>query len=139
MAHLKTVPPKKKREWAPFFKVGVVWLIFGMTLSYFVTKSNAHPWVSVRWMFWLWLLVVVDLVALASFMSGMFDWKAGFTKNQFLLIIRTSYWGLIKLACLGLLGMVLYSVKEIPSVALLLGLSTMMVVPVGGGLVAKTD
>ena len=123
----------------PFLVVALVWLAFGVITSYFLTQTNAHPWVSVRWMILLWGLVVADLAALAGVMSGMFDQKASFEKNQVFLIIRTSSWGVIKLACLGLLGLVLYSVKEIPTVALLIGLLTMLVIPVGGGLVAKTD
>ncbi len=124
----------KERPWAPFLKVGLFWLVFGSVLSFFLAKDHAHPWVSVRWMVYLWLLVVMDLVALASFVSGMFDWKAGSKKNQASLIIRTSSWGVIKLACLGLLGTVLYSARNIPPVPLLLGLSTMVVIPIFGGL-----
>lgn len=125
--------------WNPFLKVGVLWLFIGSVLSFTLTKEENHPWVSVRWMLLLWLLVLVDIAALASFVSGMFDWRAGSKKNQVILIIRTSSWGVIKLACLGLLGTVLYRVKNIPPVPLLLGLSTLVVVPIGGGLRLKSD
>jgi hypothetical protein len=127
------------QSWTPFLKVGLIWLILGGVLSFVFSKGQGHPWVSLRWMFFLWLLVVVDLIALASFVSAMFDWKAISDKNQGSLIIRASSWGVIKLACLGLLGMVLYSAKVIPSVPLFLGLGTLVVTPIGGGLRLSSD
>lgn len=129
----------EKQPWAPFLQVGLFWLVFGSVLSFVLLKDQDDPWVKVGWMLKLWFLVMVDLIALASFVSGMFDWKTVSKKNQISLIIRTSSWGVIKLACLGLLGRVLYSAKSIPTVPLLLGLSTMVVIPIGGGLRLRSD
>jgi hypothetical protein len=50
------------------------------------------------------------------------------------LVVSASVWGVIKLACLGIFGFILFHGHAIPQFSLLWGLGTLVTVPLIGGL-----
>lgn len=123
-----------KRDHAAFFQVGGLWLVISLGLLFSFGGASGGMSAAIRWFFLLFFLSMADLVALFEVLSGVLGLMAGETKNQMLPVIRTSSWGAIKLACIGILGMVLYHGKAAPVAAVLLGLGTLVVVPLIGGL-----
>lgn len=121
------------RKYKPFLWVGLIWLVLGLSVAFVMPGAYQEKISRVRWVLFLWFLVITDLIALIALVSAAFEWFSGNTKNQTYLIIRTSSWVTIKLACLGTLGWVLYSGRNIPVVALIFGVGTMTVVPILGG------
>lgn len=117
----------------PFLQVGIVWFGVAALLCWILSDSMDVKIRSLRWLLILWGLCLMDLLALAKLMQAMLALMAGGAKNQGELVIRASSWGTAKLACLGLLGFVLYHGRVVPTVALLSGLATMFIVPIAGG------
>ncbi len=115
----------------PFAIAASVWGIFGCAVAIF---SGAPVISSLGWMGGLWLLSLVDLVALAQAISAVVALGSDVRpEHKPALYTQAMTWGAIKLACLGGFAIVLIAGKGAPAAALLLGLGTMIVVPLAGG------
>lgn len=83
-------------------------------------------------------ICLLDLFALAQALAGLFDLMQDGSSKPIFLIIRTSYWGGIKLVCVIFLGFLMVRGSSvagssgIPTVGLLTGVSTLVVVPLLG-------
>lgn len=124
--------------WTPFFQVALIWLILGILGCWFWAENESR-FQALIWFGILWGLCLLNLVATAKLFSGVLDLMASGNerrqpKNQLAAAIRTSSWGTIKLACWGLLILVLRAQRPIPTPALLLGIGTLTLVPIIGGI-----
>jgi hypothetical protein len=122
----------------PFGIAAALWAVIAIALCRIFTANNAIFAVNFFWMAGLYLLSVLDLVALGKAVQGVLSIAAG---NRSVSAIQTFYWLLLKLACLGIfiLAMVLVSRsghdgKIIPTTGLLTGVGTVAMIPLFGGL-----
>lgn len=108
----------------PFAMMAVIWWALGAIFT------------NVFWFSVVWLICVFDFFAIfktiACVLALMSDGQAD---KKAVILFQTLFWGFMKLACLGLLGgLLMMSQKfEIPQKALLMGLGTLIVVPLFGG------
>jgi hypothetical protein len=125
-----TVNHARWSELAPFAFAAIAWAVAAVLLCWYWDGSV----LAFRWMLGLWALCLLDLFAIAKTMAAVIAVSADAAGNRPALLVQASTWGAIKLACLGLLGILLFRGQSIPSHALLLGLGTLVVVPLIGGL-----
>jgi len=117
----------------PFLVVAIAWLVMGEAVSaWFSAGKMGH---SLSWTMVLWALCVLDLYALSravgAALAVMSDSDAD--ENRGPLVVRALYWGVLKLTCLGILGLALSYGRSIPVAAMLMGIGTAVVVPLVGG------
>lgn len=113
-----------------FLGASLLWLVLSVAVCLVFS-------VSPKWAIQLWAMSVVDLWALAKALSAVFGLVGviSSSQNRQKLVIQAFYWGTVKLACLGLFAVVLIKAKSIPSLSLVIGLGTMVTVPLLGGLI----
>ena len=114
--------------------VALTWCVFGL-LIILATQDSVVLYRSVKWMIGLWVLCLADLVSLAKVVALIF----GFLSNQdtdlrLFLSVQMIFWAVAKLLCLVVLGAVLLLGKNIPALALVVGLGTCIIVPLFWGL-----
>jgi hypothetical protein len=115
----------------PFLKVAALWLISGLAVSAW-TRGSALLGAS-AWLLLLWAVCLTDLYSLSRAVEALMELVSGTSENRGALVIQASYWGMIKLICLGILGLTVFYGRSIPSVSLLMGTGTLVVVPLLGG------
>lgn len=102
------------------------------------TPERAAPLVAVLWLVCFWSISVLDLFSLAKFIQAIFSMlsERSAAEKKAAYVIRALSWGIIKLGCFGLFGLLLLgatTVLKIPVASLVLGLGTLFVVPLLGG------
>ena len=118
-----------------FVSASMLWLTTSsavvMTLSG-NTKASA-----MEWLFGIAAICLMDFLAMAMVVVNLLRLASG-APDRIISVIRTSYWGTIKLACVLIFGAVLIrgrsSAAGVPACGLLLGVSTLVAVPLIGGL-----
>jgi len=120
------------QEVAPFLVSATLWLAVGIL----VCAQAAEPQnigYSIIWFVALWALGIVDLYALTRAIVATSAVMSAAAENRGPTAVQALYWGILKLACIGIFGAILISVSGIPTSGLLLGLGTLVFVPVVGG------
>lgn len=114
-----------------------LWLIASEALAVALATSSSQRFLAVQWIFIFWVLSILDLVALAKTLSSVMGLINSSEKSELraTYMVQTLCWGFFKLACLGLFILVLLKGQNIPWIGLLLGMGTLVVVPVMGGFV----
>lgn len=115
-----------------FFGVAVVWLILALGVG-FVWCLSGDGIRSLIWLTIFWFLSVLDLAVLAVLVKNIFEWMNAKGENRPVYAIRTLCWGIFKVFCLGLFFIVLLKGQQIPMQGLLLGMGTLVIVPLVGG------
>jgi cytochrome bd-type quinol oxidase subunit 2 len=132
----------KRQMWKIGIGTQAVWLILGVAALFVAypangTDGSAHTaMIAARWFVVISLLCFVDLIAIVRTMAAAFEWTAmpeDAGEKRAAAAIRTLYWGAFKLACLGILGMILIRAKDAPGLSLLLGVATLVALPLVGG------
>jgi hypothetical protein len=114
-----------RKDYLPFFGVALVWVAVGIGFC----SGDA-----LKWMLIFWMLCLLDLIALTLLVSAFVSLAAGSSEKRGARIIQASTWGAIKLACLGIFAAILLQGFTIPSLGLYMGMGTLMIVPLVGGL-----
>ncbi|MCM2322112.1 MAG: hypothetical protein NDJ90_02510 [Oligoflexia bacterium] len=109
---------------------GLVWGVFAALILGLLGAPAGNAWV---WLAVIWGISLADLLSTGKLVILVLAIASGSKKNQEGLL-QAFAWGSLKLACFGLLGVLLIIGKNIPTPSILLGLATLFVVPVGGGL-----
>jgi len=117
---------------APFLWVGLIWGLIGLFTS---LQSENSPFHVMMWTLGLWFLCMLDLAAIAKTIAIVFILVSPQDlANKPAMIVQVIFWATLKFGCLGLLGFLFWSFgKELPNMALLMGLGTLLVVPLLGG------
>ena len=118
----------------PFALTSLIWgTIAGGLCWQFAPETGAR---AISWALGLWIISNLDLLALAQTVRGLLRLASGSDSDarRPALLVSVMGWGALKLGCLGLFAFVLIRGSLIPSVALMSGLATMIVVPLAGGL-----
>jgi hypothetical protein len=131
MNETPNVPLLDRSSILPFVAAGLGWVAIG-ALFCWKSSAPAELGASLRWMLGLSLLCLLDLLATAKTFANVLQ-KRSFS------LIRASYWGAIKIACFLLFGALLWKAGSLPARVpvngLIIGVSTLMIVPLIGGLI----
>lgn len=120
--------------WRPFVWAALVWAVIGSAVVFGFSKEDPGP--ALPWFFWLASLATLGLTATAKLFAAVFPLLSGDPldpKKRIECVIRASSWGTIKLVSWGLTATQLLYSRSIPVPALLLGLGTVIVIPLLGG------
>jgi hypothetical protein len=119
---------------APFIKIALLWLALASAIIG-IRGGDARAF---GWLAGIWALSLADLYALARTVDAALGISASSDQEvakRAALSIQALFWGTIKLVCLASLGYLLLVVAPaIPQGSLLLGLGTLVIVSLGGGL-----
>lgn len=113
-----------------------LWLMAGATLLWLLRGSSPPFPTALGWFFVLSLICFVDLIAIVRTMAAAFEWTQladDPSEKRTAAALQTFYWGAFKLACLGILGMILIRAQSVPGLSLFLGLATLAALPLVGG------
>lgn len=119
----------------PFFIVGFVWLAAGLGISLGTSGPEESTPAVLKWMIGLWLLCMLDIftagVALTAVFRIMRETLPVAEKSRW--VFRAIFWGTLKFVSLAALVAVSMQGQAAPKTAVVLGLSTLVVVPLIAG------
>lgn len=125
---------KAVERWrAAAIRASALWLILGSVLS--VLLSHNDVWAALYFSVFA-LASLVDLWVLGKAIRAVFQLMSVVdtdSEKRTALAIQAFVWGFFKLACLGILGWILISLKQSPTASIVLGLGTLVVVSLLGG------
>ncbi|MCM2278012.1 MAG: hypothetical protein NDJ89_08030 [Oligoflexia bacterium] len=113
-----------------FAITGLVWCLLAAPFLEWMSSRGLRGFV---WFLVIWGISLADLLATGKLVSYVLSLVSD-SKKQAEDAIQAFAWGALKLACFGLLGAIMVVGKSVPTPSLLLGLATLVVVPLGGGL-----
>ena len=122
----------KRKDQVVFLGVSLGWLLLSVALCFFLGPEPRND--QFLWMLVFWGLSNLDLSVLAKFMSVAVRWAGATPEKRPVLAIQAFCWGIFKVVCLGLFIFVLLKGYEIPTYGLLLGVGTLGIVPLVGGI-----
>ena len=117
------------------FKIAIIWLLFvaGLTLL-FATQSRAN---NVLWAIGIWFFCSAGFFGTASVGQALIRLRMEENPAERSRLSRGSIFALgLKLACFSLLGMVVWAGREKAMTGILVGISTLVVVPMSWALVS---
>jgi hypothetical protein len=117
-------------EVRPFLWVAVGWLLGALA---FCALRTAGDGTALLWLVAIWALAMADLAAMVAAIRAVFRLNSVSSEKRPAAAIQALTWGSVKLACLGLFIAIFVNSATLPVVSLLLGLGTMICVPVVGG------
>jgi len=120
-----------------FALVSGAWLAIAGILCWQLSPEGRSA-AAILWFVGLWLLSVLDIAALGKTLTAVLGLAGGEIQEpekRAGAAIRAFYWGFVKLACLGFFALALTKAEAAPGIGLLLGLGTLVIVPLAGGVV----
>lgn len=115
----------------PFAGTGLLWL----SLSFWVSTWDGFQGSSAKWTLLLGGLSLFNLFAWITGGVAIFNLVTGISENRGLQVVRASAWALVKLSCVGIfIGIFVMRGERIPSISVWMGMGTLVVVPLLGGL-----
>lgn len=116
-----------------FLAVGAAWGVVGALGS--AWRSAGSGMAALAWFLVLWAACMLDLLVLcrAVYALGAILEEGHSVEKTAALRLQAFFWGIFKLACLGIFGIILSLAEGIPTPSLLLGMGTIVVVAIGGG------
>jgi hypothetical protein len=119
----------------PFGVVSLIWLILGEVLCTALNTNIEQALFAKMSFLGFWLLSVLDLGILAKFLTSAGHLMNAGEHTRSAHTVQALVWGAGKIVCLGLFVLVLLKEHEIPMQSLLLGMGTLVVVPLAGGFI----
>lgn len=130
MGERKKMSRKLKSQSTPFLVAAAVWLAVGTGLC---ALSKAAPTAAaVTWFGFFWGLSILDLGIIWGLVFSIGSWEGA--RDRARLGLRIGILVLLKLIVLMIFGLILFLKHGIPQPSLLLGLGTLIVIPLLGGL-----
>jgi len=115
----------------PFLWTGLGWLGLSLTgLS--ALGAPEQRTVVLAWFVLFWLLAMLDLGTIAGLVFSIVSWEE--SSDRLRVGIRVGSLAVLKIALLVIFGGILFLKHGIPQSSLLVGLGTLIVVPLFGGL-----
>lgn len=118
-----------------FFSFGMAaigWVLGSIFICRGIYKGSDFG-IALPWMLAFNLISLVDLLASSRLIAHLLSLHSE-SVNRTFSVLRASYWASIKIACLFIFGVTLLKGRLLPLFGLLLGASTLLVVPVLGGI-----
>jgi hypothetical protein len=124
----------------PFIACAVIWVIFSAILCFWLSPNAEEARRALIWMLRLAFISLLDLLAIAKVFYYVFELQRDQDPGKRIFsVIRTSYWGALKIACIVICGTILVKGSHLPAgipvVGLMTGISTLVIVPLAGGVV----
>ena len=136
---------QKNKKPAGFYFRPFVWValfsgVVGVCANGYLVDSSGRK-EAVLWFLTLWGVSCLNLAALTQAGLKVLGWMRDTgQKHSPALMVQVFFWGTIKFVCLILLGSLIWRSRSVPGMTLVLGLSTLVVVPLFGGyLWSRTD
>jgi hypothetical protein len=115
-----------------FMLTAMAWAVIALGITLFGTPredvSRALGWLGV-----FFGVSMADLYSIARLVGTVLELMATPPEKLLPGLIQASYWGILKLACLGIFSVLVFKGHDIPVTALLSGVGTMVFVPLVGG------
>ena len=128
----ETPPESDGFYWRPWIEVVAFWVVLGSVAVYYFAPLQAGELLP-RFL-GLTSLGLIDLFTTGGLLRVVISIAAGREKNGLGAAIRASSWGTIKLVSVGLLTVTIWRSRGSPPLPLILGLTTLVVVPIIGGI-----
>ena len=122
--------PTSKSQLKPFFLASGAWAVMG--LLWCVLPWSDQAVTSGGWFLLFWGLSMLDLGVISGLVLSIGAWEG--VRDRARLGLRVGILVFLKLAVLTIFGLILFLKHGIPQPSLLLGLGTLIVVPLIGGL-----
>lgn len=123
------------KESFPFLVVALGWGIIGFLILYFWFEKTDTRLEALSWWFRFWFLAVCDLFFLAKGVASLLQIMSEPVKSySFGKTLALFFWGTMKVVCLGIILLLLVQFRDAPAVSIILGLTTLVVVPLFGGI-----
>lgn len=114
-----------------FLWSGIIWFFLGLGFVLWISIPDLR-WVAGGWFSLFWVLVMVDFATIAGLVGSMLLWQDSSDRAR--LGVRVAVLGVLKVLWLVLFGAILFLKHGIPNPSLLVGLGTLIIVPLFGGL-----
>jgi len=118
------------KQLRPFFWAGLAWLGMGLVVMGLISAPENRLALT-GWFTLFWLLGMADLATIAALVFSMVTWQD--TDDKARMGIRVAILGIAKITLLLIFGAILFLRHGIPQSSLLVGLATLIVVPLLGG------
>lgn len=118
-----------------FGATSVIWLVLGEVLCWALNSNIEQAFSAYKSFLGFWILSVLDIGVLGKFLSLAAHLMNADELNKSAYAVQALVWGVAKLVCLGLFVLVLLKGHEIPMHSLLLGMGTLVIVPLAGGFI----
>jgi hypothetical protein len=119
------------KQLKPFAWAGGAWLVLG-TVGIAALASPEARMASIGWFLLFWILGVADLATIVGLVFSMVTSQN--TRDKARIGFRIAVLAIAKVALLLIFGAILFLRDGIPQSSLLVGLATLIVVPLLGGL-----
>jgi hypothetical protein len=117
----------------PFVFAALGWLVVSQWICRELSVGTENSALAAQWALGLWLLAVVDLAVLGKTISCVLFLMHSTSEMRSAHVVQALCWGLFKVVCLGLFIIILLKGQKIPMRGLLLGMGTLVIVPLTGG------
>ena len=125
--HVKTAAVYFFPDLMPFLWVSFSWLLFGLLFCLVQGQIDA-----MGWFVGFWFISLCNLFALAKTAHSAVNLASG-TKQSGRELTNLFLWGTLKLFCFGVIVGVFIFVRELASSVVVIGVGTVVVVPLFGG------
>lgn len=128
----KTEAALVRPSYRSFYWSAILWALIATAITLFSSPKEE----ATRAIVWLGIFYAVsaaDLYSISRLVATILELMATPPEKRIPGLIQASYWGFLKLACLGIFTALVFKGHEIPSTALLTGVGTMVFVPLVGG------
>jgi hypothetical protein len=122
-----------RTEFSAFGFVSLAWLVIAQFICSLLSSQDEFLYAS-QWLLGFWTISVLDLLVLKKLISSVFKLVSLSQERDLFLSAQALGWGVFKVLCLGLFIIVLLKGHKIPTHGLFLGIGTLVVIPVVGGL-----
>lgn len=113
-----------------FLMTAVVWLLFAHAVLVFRQELSVS---NELWLIAFWLFCLFDLFTLSKTVAATMNLMSDQVHINSAHSGGALFWGALKICCLGSIGVVLFFAKSVSISIVLLGMSTMLVVPLAVG------
>lgn len=116
----------------PFGLAALGWILISTLICYRVPADSKNQGALLCMLIFA-LISTLDFLASFRLVTHLLGFASG-AANRASLALRASYWATIKIACLLLFGLILVKSHSLPVIGLFLGSSTLLIVPLLGGI-----
>lgn len=132
------IPSMGLKTLFPFIISALIWLILSGILCFTLSANPDEAHRALIWMLRLAFISLLDLLAIAKVIYYVFELQRDQDQGKRIFsVIRTSYWGALKIVCIVICGTILVKGSHLPTgipvVGLMTGISTLVIVPLVGG------
>lgn len=117
----------------PFVWVSLIWAVIS-TIGLLLIVSPGQWFLAALGFYSFWFLTLLDLFSITKVVASLLNLMSdSANSSRTKTLIQLAFWGTLKLTCLIGLGLGISKAEGLPLMGLLMGLGTLIVVPLAGG------